>query len=37
MPWLFAEYDEARNSQVLHSNFSIPRPTSFSVNSQGIS
>ena len=34
MPWLFTEYDEARNSHVLHSNFSIPRATSYSVNSQ---
>ena len=34
MDWLFTEYDVARNSQVLHWNFSIPRATSYSVNSQ---
>ena len=34
IPWLFTEYDVARNSHVLHSNFSIPRATSYSVNSQ---
>ena len=28
----FTEYDIARNSQVLHWNFSIPRSTSYSVN-----
>ena len=28
MAWLFTEYDVARNSQVLHWNFSIPRDTS---------
>ena len=30
--WLFTEYDVARNSQVLHWTFSIPRATSYSVN-----
>ena len=33
MAWLFAEYDVARNSQVLHWNFSILRATSYSTNS----
>ena len=31
---LFTEYDVARNSRVLHWNFSIPRATSYSVTSQ---
>ena len=34
MALLFTEYDVARNSHVLHWNFSIPRATSYSVNSQ---
>ena len=34
MAWLFTEYDVAWNSQVLHWNFSIPRATLYSVNSQ---
>ena len=34
MAWLFTECNVARNSQVLHWNFSIPRATSYSVNSQ---
>ena len=34
MVLLFTEYDLARNSHVLHWNFSIPRATSYSVNSQ---
>ena len=34
MAWLFTEYDVARNSHVLDWNFSIPRVTSYSVNSQ---
>ena len=34
MAWLFTEYDVAWNFQVLHCNFSIPRATSYSVNSQ---
>ena len=34
MIWLFTEYDVAQNSHVLHWNFSIPRATSYSVNSQ---
>ena len=33
MPWLSTEYDVARNSHVLHSNFSISHATSYSVNS----
>ena len=32
--WLFTEYDVPWNSHVLHWNFSIPRATSYSVNSQ---
>ena len=32
--WLVTEYDVARNSHVLHWNSSIPRATSYSVNSQ---
>ena len=31
---MFTEYDVARNSDVLHYNISIPRATSYSVNSQ---
>ena len=31
MPWLFTEYDAARNFHVLHNHFSIPRVTSYSV------
>ena len=34
MAWLFSEYNVARNSHVLHWTFSIPRATSYSVNSQ---
>ena len=34
MPLVFTAYDVARNSHDLHSNFSIPRATSYSVNSQ---
>ena len=34
--WLFTEYDVARNSHVLHWNFSILRATLYSVNSQVI-
>ena len=33
MALLFTEYDLARNSHVLHWDFSIPRATSYSVNS----
>ena len=36
MAWLFTEYDEARYFQVLHWNFSIPRATLYSVNSETI-
>ena len=36
MAWVFTEYDVGGNSQVLHWNFSIPRATSYSVNSQAI-
>ena len=34
MALLFTQYDVARNFYVLHLNFSIPRATSYSVNSQ---
>ena len=34
MALLFTEYDVARNSHVLHWNYSIPRATSYSVNSE---
>ena len=34
MALLFTEYDAARNSHVLHCHFSVPRATSYSVNSQ---
>ena len=36
MAWLFIEYEVhvARNSQVLHWNFSIPHATSYSVKGQ---
>ena len=34
MDLLFTEYDLARNSHVLHWNFSIPRATSYSVKRQ---
>ena len=34
MVCLFTEYDVAQNSQILQWNVSIPRTTSYSVNSQ---
>ena len=34
MARVFTEYEVARNSQVLHWKLSIPRATSYSVNSQ---